>query len=1522
MNLPRYRSVILALLVHAGAVFSLGAGDCPHVPICPGCAFATPPLQPPSGDIVVIYDPTKTTQERAMWVAEGALAGHDFVEPPWMFPAACSTDLPCQPKYPIVAHVDIVDAGQIPTGDPHLMRIDPGYLGDPQETQLGVWETAIHEWFHWTQNCYYDIREIDAWGRWVMEGTAVYMVDARLLEIDESPDSDFLMYTSSFGPNVLLDARTYDAGRLWMYLAEQLGLPLAEPARGVNFIRHLFASIGLLGTPDSIAALRIAIQGLGSDRSLEELFRDFAIANYTKQLVLDDLPLEVRDRYRYFDESEAGGGTIYGEMHVPSSNTDFGFDVDKPAEVKGWGAEYFSMKADTFGDCSAIGMRGVAEDDREVYWVLLGLKERGAGEGVARIASRRGSSFHHAFMNSAADPFSRLVAIAVAFDRSADVKVAFGGGQPIVEIVSPRNPPAPLPPDPVCVRPGESFGVEIRVSGPATLTAPGPGGSSSLSGLGKADFRVTLVRSTSPNDELPVAISFVHRVAAGTYALTCVAPPDIEITDQGILFDLKVCVCPLEVGLCGGDVTREIQAVRVGDFVTHQVLALDVSGSMSHENKFSAAKTMARFLINSSGASNLMGLVTFAGNGEEAPPFGTCDTDATLAPGGLMSMTSSQDRNALLNLLETGVGPPQGNTSIGDGLLTALGALLGPGDPPDKKRILLLTDGMENEAAFWESAFLPCAYGPVMASFGPGSAGNGIRIDARGLGNDAEMDLLGRITGLTGGRAEAVPTDVEAAGAGGGAGGVVTLNPAPMTLNVSNRLAEAFRSVQEDALGLDRLFHAAAGAQAVPLEVEIPVGESQGGGVQDAVFGFNWAEGAAVAVELRDGSGTLITGATPGWDVRVPPMGSVPTNVVYHHGGTLAAETYTATLSAGSTTEVLCLLSGKVAFGADTEMEVEPMLADTGFCARRFSRGHPVRIWLTAAGSEAGIAGLDLVAVIRNPDGSTNRRTLFDDGNHEDGEAGDGIYANSYPRTPFARPSFSGIPDTARPLPGIDPATYSAGVVVTGTNEYGETFTRYESATFTVIEDDLDHQCVFDADGDGLPDRWETLVGLDPGDPSDAGDDDDNDAVVNADEIHAGTHPFNPDTDRGGESDGSELANGRDPLWERDDAITAIQDYGIVQGATDVTDGLPPAPGELRLRFPASVGYVTMNVYRSTAVIPSWGGFAPLAAIGVHAVSPRGLHDDKGLSPHVKYHYYLRAEGLSGVSTAPTDIFSGTPPPPELSTPGGALFLNCGGPLVIDAAGRAWQPDAAYVYGGSPGASSTPASIDRTLLDDPDVPESALRDSREGEVTYEITVPDGPYAVTLYFSENCPACVGPSLGGTGCAGCARSFRAEVEDQGAGVRPADAALGAPADNAGKIRAATQVAFDVMVSDERLDVRLVDLGAHPSFGDPVIQAIAIRNMSAPLLLSRGDCNNDGLFNLSDAIFNLDFLFSGGSAPACPEACEVNGDHLNNLSDAIYILTFLFLGGPAPGGPFPGCGVDADPQGSLGCGATKCP
>ena len=69
-----------------------------------------------------------------------------------------------------------------------------------------------------------------------------------------------------------------------------------------------------------------------------------------------------------------------------------------------------------------------------------------------------------------------------------------------------------------------------------------------------------------------------------------------------------------------------------------------------------------------------------------------------------------------------------------------------------------------------------------------------------------------------------------------------------------------------------------------------------------------------------------------------------------------------------------------------------------------------------------------------------------------------------------------------------------------------------------------------DADGDGMPDAWETAFGLDPWDPADSPADPDGDGLSNLHEYLAGTYPISADSDGDGLSDPWELEHGFNPL--------------------------------------------------------------------------------------------------------------------------------------------------------------------------------------------------------------------------------------------------------------------------------------------------------------------------------------------------------------------------------------------------------
>jgi hypothetical protein len=85
----------------------------------------------------------------------------------------------------------------------------------------------------------------------------------------------------------------------------------------------------------------------------------------------------------------------------------------------------------------------------------------------------------------------------------------------------------------------------------------------------------------------------------------------------------------------------------------------------------------------------------------------------------------------------------------------------------------------------------------------------------------------------------------------------------------------------------------------------------------------------------------------------------------------------------------------------------------------------------------------------------------------------------------------------------------------------------------------------------------------------------------------------------------------------------------------------------------------------------------------------------------------------------------------------------------------------------------------------------------------------------------------------------------------------------------------------------------------------------------LFIRGDSNDDGKTDISDAVFTLSWLFLGGKAPGCRAALNVNGDRVVDISDPVSLLSHLFLGGAPPAAPYPGCGAGELPEDeTLGC------
>jgi len=90
------------------------------------------------------------------------------------------------------------------------------------------------------------------------------------------------------------------------------------------------------------------------------------------------------------------------------------------------------------------------------------------------------------------------------------------------------------------------------------------------------------------------------------------------------------------------------------------------------------------------------------------------------------------------------------------------------------------------------------------------------------------------------------------------------------------------------------------------------------------------------------------------------------------------------------------------------------------------------------------------------------------------------------------------------------------------------------------------------------------------------------------------------------------------------------------------------------------------------------------------------------------------------------------------------------------------------------------------------------------------------------------------------------------------------------------------------------------------------------SVPFL--RGDPDDTGSSNITDAVVILNFLFGGASEPTCLEAADTDNDGTVNISDPIRLLNFLFGGAEPLEPPVEGCGPDTV-EPTLGCVYGSC-
>jgi len=1088
------------------------------------------------------------------------------------------------------------------------------------EKEIAMWKTAAHEMFHGIQ--YYYVSRGDGGGvtlgKWFSEGTARFMDDRWYTFHDGGTFSGSFndqagSFLSSSTAKSLFDLE-YGACLFWSYLAEQLGANQYEPGRGFDFITSLLEQIESDISADGYSTRKAAdatIRSYDSRQSFDTMFRRFTLCNLLRMYDTTALPDGILYRYKDEQIGNDAGAPDYDDTAMDSLGTSaLGAGILSP-----YAARFLEITGMSNFSCTAIGFKGSGLD------MAFGVAAVNAANEVMEVASGEGEEWGRTYLVSADFPVKKMAIALNSLNADTSYSINIATGNVALSIIRPNFEAQAYPG--VHNDPGRIL-ARVVVRGPSGLEPDGAG-TRSILGLTKENFRARVCT----NDAAIISSGYV----SGEYWLTIQAP------NQD--FDRS---CDLSISICGGDngYVSSANAVLYGDIIVNHVITIDNSGSMNYPatgaTKLDIAKDAAQLYVDSVADDDRLAVVTFSGNGSE------CDDDSVAV--GTNKMLSANFLTRILYKLGIEYITPSNRTSIGDGIWRARD-LLATAPPTNKvviNNILLLSDGKENEARYWDAT--NCLTGGKLSDQ---IVASNIWINAIALGGDADQGLMQTIGTMTDGDYSFVDVyDGGAALAGvqpPGVSGVTPPGPTPSTM-----LADTFMDMLARARGLERL-HYSYGELTAGAAITSVIRVTEGG-VENGLFYFHSSkDNTGLSVELRDPAGALVSGAT---------LMTGSAHRVYHMSGTLSTGEYRAVLAAASNTQFSAGLFGNPSNEVHVTLAFSQVdaVATNGqnreeVIREQYQEGVPVGIVAMVTDRFGPVTNAAVTVNIRRPDGvyACGPVQLYDNGRGIDARQQDGIYSGIFRDTRLA--SYQGADRDAFPGPSTptNRGSYSVTLVTTGQVVSGETFLRESRGSFHVYRR-LENR---DTDADGLPDSWEELYGTTSMLPS---ADPDADTLNNSNEYFNGTHPFHPDSDGGGEADGSEVAAGRCPANPADDAFGRLADVEVIDRLGD-EGTVGPRPLANLIRFEKLTGYTAMRIERATNAA---GPFALVTNLLLAAPSTP-YYFDENLTNNVKYYYRLRAGGAGGSFTPYSRVVSGTarndPEPPI-----GSIKINHNYPLT------------------------------------------------------------------------------------------------------------------------------------------------------------------------------------------------------------------------------------------------------------------
>ncbi|HEY3231982.1 MAG TPA: VWA domain-containing protein, partial [Roseiflexaceae bacterium] len=395
-----------------------------------------------------------------------------------------------------------------------------------------------------------------------------------------------------------------------------------------------------------ISILNSALATLGYSQRFRDIWKDFAVANYAKNLSGPGVPA----KYRYADMSQPGGN--YGGVGLTlSQNLNLGDSVVQTGEtVRPWSARYYELRP--AANVPIVDIKVKQDSAVPVYYTILGIK----GSDITYEYNTEARDLGRTLVN---DGYDKVVVIVAGLENLANYRYSFNGTQPQLRILSPTtankarvgNPTSP-----------DKFRVTVEA-----IAADG----TPLAGVNLASFSFRVGAQ-----DVPAANILTSATVQGQQWFVLRAPAQ---TSAG-LYDLRVRYSTILTA-------TQSQAVDYSPRNdADSVLVIDRSGSMASNNKLTSAQAAARLYVDSWRAGDKVGVVDFND---------VATVDLTLR--NWTDTPSGGSRQAAFNQINSLTAT--GGTAIGDGLRKGWDQLNASGNAGHDWALVLLSDGLETAGA-------------------------------------------------------------------------------------------------------------------------------------------------------------------------------------------------------------------------------------------------------------------------------------------------------------------------------------------------------------------------------------------------------------------------------------------------------------------------------------------------------------------------------------------------------------------------------------------------------------------------------------------------------------------------------------------------------------------------------------------------------------------------------------------------------------------------------------------------------